>query len=297
VRPIAATLLLALACEPSLAQEVHKAKPMPPFEEMVRMPVVYRVPGMDKVVVRRNHVYKTAGKTPLELDVYMPAGLAPGERRAAVVFVHGGPVPPELRPKDWGAYVSYGGLAAASGLIGITFNHRFNSPAQVPDAAGDVAELIEHVRGNAEAFHVDPDRLALWAFSGGGLFLSATLAERPGFVRAVVAYYAVLDLQIPPPGQPDTLGPEVRKRFSPVAQLTPGPRPLPPILVARAGQDYPFLNDGLDRFVREALAQNLSLDLLNHPEGRHAFDILDDDARSREIISRTLEFLRAQLGS
>ena len=297
VRAFAATLLFAVATEPALAQQVHKAKAMPSFEEMVRMPVVYRLPGMDKAVVRRNLVYKTAGQMPLELDAYLPAGLAPGERRAAVVFVHGGPVPPELRPKDWGAYVSYGGLAAASGLVGITFNHRFNSPAQLPDAAGDVADLIEHVRKNAEALNVDPDRLAVWAFSGGGPFLSATLAERPGFVRAVVAYYAVLDLQIPPPGQPDTLGPEVRKRFSPVAQLAPGPRPLPPVLVARAGQDNPFLNEGLDRFVHEALVQNVPLDLLNHPEGRHGFDILDDDARSQEIISRTFEFLRTRLGS
>jgi hypothetical protein len=69
------------------------------------------------------------------------------------------------------------------------------------------------------------------------------------------------------------------------------------MLVARAGQDHPFLNDALDRFVREALVQNAPLDLLNHREGRHAFDILDDDARSREIISRTLEFLQAHLES
>jgi acetyl esterase/lipase len=289
-------LLVGLASKPSLAQEVKKAEPMPPFEELVRMPVVYRVPGMDKAVVRRNLVYKTAGKSPLELDAYLPAGLDSGERRAAVVFVHGGPAPPDMRPKDWSAYVSYGKLATASGLVGITFNHRFHSPAQFLDAAGDVADLIEHVRKNAEVLHVDPERIAVWVFSGGGPFLSATLAERPGFVHAVVAYYAVLDLQVPPPGQPDTLGPEVRKRFSPVAQLAPGPRPLPPMLVARAGQDHPFLNEGLDRFVREALAQNAPLDLLNHPKGRHGFDILDDDARSREIISRTFEFLRGQLG-
>jgi acetyl esterase/lipase len=289
-------LLVVLASEPSFAQEVNKAKPMPPFEEMVRMPVVYRVPGLDKAVVRRNLVYKTAGKSPLELDAYLPAGLDSGERRAAVVFVHGGPAPPDMRPKDWGAYVSYGKLATASGLVGITFNHRFHSPAQLLDAAGDVADLIDHVRQNADVLHVDPERIAVWVFSGGGPFLSGTLAERPGFVRAVVAYYAVLDLQVPPPGQPDTLGPEVRKRLSPVAQLTPGPRPLPPMLVARAGQDHPFLNEGLDRFVREALAQNAPLELLNHPKGRHGFDILDDDARSREIIARTFEFLRGQLG-
>jgi hypothetical protein len=34
---------------------------------------------------------------------------------------------------------------------------------------------------------------------------------------------------------------------------------------------------------------------MNHPTGRHGFDILDDDARSREIIARTLDFLKARL--
>ena len=50
-----------------------------------------------------------------------------------------------------------------------------------------------------------------------------------------------------------------------------------------------------DRFVQEALARNAPIDVLNHPEGRHGFDILDDDDRSREVIARTLEFLRARL--
>ena len=36
-------------------------------------------------------------------------------------------------------------------------------------------------------------------------------------------------------------------------------------------------------------------DLMNHPEGQHSFDMLDDNARSREIIKATLEFIKAHL--
>jgi len=46
---------------------------------------------------------------------------------------------------------------------------------------------------------------------------------------------------------------------------------------------------------QEALARNLTLEVMNHAAGRHGFDILDDDARSREIIARTLEFPQARL--
>ncbi len=55
------------------------------------------------------------------------------------------------------------------------------------------------------------------------------------------------------------------------------------------------LNQSVDEFVREALAHNISIDLMNHPEGQHSFDMLDDNARSREIIRATLEFIKAHL--
>ncbi len=290
-----AMALFLIVASGDSAQEKQEGKPMPSIAEIIRMPVVYRVPGMEAVVVQRNVAYKTVGSTPLEMDVYSPPGLPAGERRPAIVFVHGGPVPAAARPKDWAVYVSYGRLAGASGWVGITFNHRFHAPERVAEAAGDVADLLTRVRRDATALHVDPDRIAVWAFSGGGPFLAPLLAERPSWLRAVVAYYTVLDLQTLPPGQADTVGPEIRKRFSAVAQLGAGPRPLPPLLVARAGQDQPSLNQGLDRFVQAALAGNAMLDLLNHPDGRHAFDILDDVPRSREILAHTFDFLRSHL--
>ena len=72
-------------------------------------------------------------------------------------------------------------------------------------------------------------------------------------------------------------------------------RNAPPILVARAGLDHPWLNGGADRFVAAATARGATLDLLNHPDGRHGFDTLDDDARSKEVIRHTLAFLKDHL--
>jgi hypothetical protein len=66
----------------------------------------------------------------------------------------------------------------------------------------------------------------------------------------------------------------------------------PPMFIARAGLDSPDLNDGLDRFVQAALRNNVAVELFNHPTGQHGFDIEDDNARSREILKRTVEFLQ-----
>lgn len=267
-------------------------KTMPPFDEMIRMPVVLRVPGMDAVRSRRDLVYKTVEGQALQMDVYSPAG--PARERPAVLLVHGGPIP-KLGAKNMGVFRSYGELLAASGFVAAAFDHRFLAPARIVDADADVAELIRHVRANAASLGVDPGRIALWVFSGGGPFLAEPLRERPSWLKAVLAYYAALDIRQPPAGADGGLSPEIRERFSAIGGLGDDAHGAPPVLVARAGLDHPWLNAGIDRFVQAAVARGATLDLMNHPDGRHGFDILDDDARSREIIRRTLDFLRERL--
>jgi hypothetical protein len=68
----------------------------------------------------------------------------------------------------------------------------------------------------------------------------------------------------------------------------------PPIFIGRAGLDGAALNATIDAFVQEAKARNLAVEMMNHPNGRHGFDILDDDARSKEIIAAAIAFLKAQ---
>jgi acetyl esterase/lipase len=267
-------------------------KKNPTFEAMIRMRVVFSVPGMDVVSVRRDLVYKIADAQPLHMDVYSPSG--PPRSRPAVILIHGGPIP-KTGAKNMAVFVSYGELLAASGFVAVAFDHRFLAPARLADAGADVADLVAHIRKSAGSLGVDPERLAVWAFSGGGPFLAVPLRERPTWLRAVVAYYAILDLQQPPPGDDSGMSGELRQTFSAIRSLGEDAKSAPPILVARAALDNPWLNGTIDRFVQTALAKSATLDLLNHPEGRHGFDILDDNARSKQIIRHTLEFLRDHL--
>lgn len=161
------------------------------------MRIVCSVPRTGATSVQRNLVYKTADGQPLHMDLYSPPD-APGQR-SAVLLIHGGPIP-MLGAKNMGVFVSYGELLASFGFAAVAFDHRFLGPNRLADAAQDVVDLMLHVRKNAELMVVDPQRLALWAFSGGGPLLAAALRERPTWLRALVAYYAVLDLQQPAPG-------------------------------------------------------------------------------------------------
>ena len=183
-------------------------------------PIVYHVDGMRDVRVQRDVVYKRDGAAELEMNIYSSARLSGDARVPAVFFVHGGPIPEQFTPPtQWGVFVSYGELAAASALVGVTFNHRLHAPTDYERSRADVAAAIDHVRAHAAQLNVDADRIALWYFSGGGPLLSAVLRDRPAYVRCVLAFYAYLDKR------------DVREKGGGL-----------PMFIARAGLDQPLIN-------------------------------------------------------
>ena len=69
-----------------------------------------------------------------------------------------------------------------------------------------------------------------------------------------------------------------------------------PLFIARAGRDqFAGLNDALDRFLGKAVARNLPVTFVNHPEGPHAFDLDHDSKATRAIIRHILAFMQANL--
>ena len=282
--------------QPEQAKPPAAQPPRRSLRELVMTPVVYSVPGMEKVSVKSDLRYTAADNPHLLMDVYAPPGLAKGERRPAVLFIHGG-AGAETRPKDWGIYISWGRLVAASGMVGVTFTHRLGYPKPLlAEAAGDVEAAVNYVRANADSLGVDRDRVCLAAYSGGGPLLSAAMRDRPPYVRCLVAFYAFLDVQQSEPHRTHE-APETVKSFSPITHLSSDAGRIAPIFVARAGLDeIPTMNDSIDRFVREALERNAAVTFVNHPRGVHGFDNQTDDERSREIIRAALAFMKTHLG-
>ena len=291
-------LLFSLLFSQSLtvAQQPAKLEDPPWIKEVATQRIFYTVPGMERIRARKDLTYKRVTGTELKMDVYQPRNLERSARRPAIVFIHGGSVPSNLRtkPKEWGAYVSFGQLAAASGFVGVTFNHRFYGwdMNSLSDARADVSEAISYVRNNADRFGVDKDHICLWSLSAGSLLMSTSLSDRPHYIRSLVFYYPIMDLEPMRKDRP-AITDDVNKEFSPLARFKKPRLTLPPIFIARAGAEETALNTALDSFVNEALNRKANLDLSNHANGQHGFDVLDDNARTREIIKRTIEFVKA----
>lgn len=253
--------------------------------------VVYAIPGMESASAVSTHTYKTLDDLELLMDVYVP--VERGEAvLPAVLFVHGdGPEEDLLHAREWGQYVSYGQLLAASGLAAVIFNHRSTQQLTRMDAvAQDIDDAIAFVRENAGGWGIDPERLCVWAISAGAPFgVCSALRALPPHLRCLVAFYGFLSL-LHLQSELQDVEPADLERHSPLTYLREHGDAIPPLLIARAGRDRRVVNESIDQFVSAALERGVSFDLLNHADGQHGFDIFDDEARSRAIIRQTLGF-------
>jgi hypothetical protein len=256
--------------------------------------VVYTMPSAGGVRLRRDQEYRQTETGGLAMDIYYPPNATHGTRTPAVVFVTGFSDDGAKRMlgcamKDMGSYVSWAHLAAASGMVAVTYTNR--------EPATDVHAVLEHVRRHAASLDIDGDRIGLWSCSGNvPVALSVLMrSDASSFVRcAVLAYGYMLD------GDGAAGVANAARQFgfvNPCAGQSVDDlcRDIP-LFLARAGHDQmPQLNESLDYFVGQGLAHNLPLTLVNHATGPHAFDLVDGGEASREIVRRILAFLAFNL--
>jgi len=267
------------------------------IDSIMRNRVVYEIPGMDQAYVSRDHVYKKIGSQELLCDIYSPPD-AGSQPLPAVIFVHGDGLAERLEgARNWGQYVSWGALIAASGMKAVIAHHRSSmGHTRMQDPASDVDDLVTHVRAQATVYGIDPQRIAIWMCSAGGPFgMRTAVRNAPPYVRAIVAYYALLDLLHLRETIPPLLDEETIQEFSPTYDLDKAVGSIAPMLIVKAGHDSPHFNQSISRFVAKAESKQVNIELLTHPEGQHGFDIFDNDATSRTLIQQTLAFLQTHL--
>jgi acetyl esterase/lipase len=282
---------IALAGVLSAAGAAAQPTPTPAPSDPTAATVFMKVPGMDRVRVRRNVIYERLGGMELSADVYLPAD-PKGDKPPTIVLQAGG----AENTKDWAIYTSLSRLLAASGFAAVPFNHRLRFPKrQYEEGASDLSALLDLLRREGDSLGLDGSRVAIAAFSGGGPMLAPLLRKRPAGVRCLAAFYAFLDTEHVDLAEAGVTR-ETARLFSPLEALESKSAVLPPLFIARAGKDaIPGVNASIDRFVAAALELNAPVAVVNHPGGAHGFDHRDDDARTREILTMAIVFFRANL--
>ena len=216
----------------------------------------------DQPKVEKDIVFGKGGTTDLHLNLAQPAGLGPFP---AVVIVHGG---------GWKGGSYKDGLMnmimlrlAKQGYVAICIQYRLTpSGARFPSQIEDCKCAVRWLRGNAEKYQVDPNRIGAIGGSAGGhlvLLLGLThkddglegtgdlnpdYAQLPSTVQAVVNLFGPSDLtrgDWEPNVEPllvDFLGGKISekldlaKKASPLTYIQKG-KTIPPILTFHGTKD------------------------------------------------------------
>jgi acetyl esterase len=122
--------------------------------------------------------YKTIGDTKLAMEIYLPPGHKPTDRRPAMVFFFGG---------GWNSgttkqFAHQAGYLASRGMVAIAADYRVYSrhQARVVDCIADAKSAIRWTRANASRLGIDPDKIASAGGSAGG-HLAAAVATLDNF--------------------------------------------------------------------------------------------------------------------
>jgi acetyl esterase/lipase len=119
--------------------------------------------------------------------------------------------------------------------------------------------------------------------------------ERPKLYRCLICYYGLMDLRLYRKNISNKIPEETLEKYSPVVWLNKSPELLP-LFIAKTGKDRtPEIPLSIDKFVGEAGKHGINTRLVTHDKGKHAFDALDGNERTREIIREKLAFLKENL--
>lgn len=223
---------------------------------VTQLPLVYQIPEMSKVEIKKGIVYKTVNDTALSLDVYYPASFDKKSKLPVVIFNNG---VGSLDLLNWRVYADWAKLIAANGLIAINYQSLQGRTFQ------DSEDLLTYVRSHASELNIDGERIGLWTCSANvTVGLPLMMQPERTYIRSGVIYYGSAQLQT------------MRTDF--------------PVLYVRSGLDAANINTGIEHTVRHMTEVECDLTFIHYAEGQHAFDIVDDNERSRQIIRQTVDF-------
>ncbi len=143
-----------------------------------------------------------------KLDLYLPADAAPGQKRPALVWIHGGGWTGGTKTENRAKNVCV--TAAEAGYVAVSVDYRLGAGAW-PTNLFDCKNAVRFLQAHAARYGVDPDRIAVAGGSAGGhlALMVALTTGKPGLeptgddtpyagvssaVRCVVNFYGVTNI-------------------------------------------------------------------------------------------------------
>jgi dipeptidyl aminopeptidase/acylaminoacyl peptidase len=244
-------------------------------------------------VVPENVLLKAADGREFHNQLFLPAGLKPGERRPAIIFVHGGPMRQMLLGYHYMFFYhmayAVNQYLANEGYVVLSVNYRsgigygrsFQTAPKVGRAGNseyqDVLAAGEYLRGRPD---VDPQRIGIWGLSYGGLLTAQALARNSEVFCAGVDMAGVHLWG-------DPLNPtDVAYQSSPSSQIDKWKSP---VLLIHGDDDRNVAFSQTTGLVQLLRAHNIYHELIVFPDDVHDFLL---DHRWMTALHATDDFLK-----
>ena len=283
-------ILLTFGC----TRQKQDTQPDTNAEENKEVSLVYKVPEMEDVIIKKDIEYLSEQENSLTVDMYYPPGFKFESNLPAVLVVFGFSNDSliklfGIRGKEHSWYRSWGKLIAASGMAALIYET--DSPEE------DLDILLQFLQDHADDYCIDRNRLGIYACSGNvPTALVNCMDETKKYIHCAAFYYGFMLMT------DQEYIPEIEAFSERFGFLTPQLnadlklRDDLPLLIVRVGlENTPHLNSSIDHFFAKAVSQNLQINFINYAEGRHGFDAYDDNDLSRDIIKKTLDFWKFHL--
>ncbi|MEM9482038.1 MAG: alpha/beta hydrolase fold domain-containing protein [Verrucomicrobiota bacterium] len=117
------------------------------------------------IKVVKNLDYTGTGNPRHTLDLFLPEARKSDEPLPLLVFIHGGGW---RKGSKEGAGRRIAGFVSSGKYVGVAINYRLSDEAQWPAQIHDCKAAIRWLRGNAEKYGIQKDKIAVWGTSAGG---------------------------------------------------------------------------------------------------------------------------------
>jgi dipeptidyl aminopeptidase/acylaminoacyl peptidase len=160
----------------------------------------------DRLVVPQPVTFRSADGLEIHAQLFLPTGLRAGEKRPALIFMHGGPIRQMLLGWHYMYYYansySMNEYLASRGYIALSVNYRSGigygrafrqAPGRAGRGASEYQDIVAAGKYLQNRGDVDPKRIGLWGGSYGGYLTALGLARNSDLFAAGVDVHGVHD--------------------------------------------------------------------------------------------------------
>ena len=222
-------------------------------------PIAYEYNGAEELVIKRDLTYCVRNNQAQCFDLYYPQNFIPFESKA-VLFVNGGG-PMDKNYKSYPCYTSWGELCAVNHIVGITFNWRTSKPE-------DIMAMLEYLKINADTLGSKLEELTVLSLCRAVNYTINCVLKYP-IIKKVAMYYGKISTNT------DVEKCKGMKFF-----------------IALGSKDKRFPPECNHWFLEKSKEHHYQVEIMIHPNGVHGFDYANNDQDTKEIIERTISFIK-----